>query len=69
MFTDEQLNKIITIHTARDHGFCLVGVKTHLISLGVNFKLFLRDGISVRDALKLNDCLANRLVETVTKEG
>lgn len=69
MFTDEQLNKIITIHTGRDHGFCLKGAKAHLESLGLNFKQVLRNGIPVREAVKLNDAMLNKLVEQLTKEG
>lgn len=68
MFTEEQLNKIITIHTCRDHGFCLVGARRHLESLGLDFKQVMKSGISVRDAVKLDDCLMNRLIEQVIKE-
>lgn len=69
MFTDEQLNKIITLHTCRDHGFCLEGIKTYVESLGFNFRQTIRSGIPVRDAIKLDDALLNRLVKQLIKEG
>jgi DNA-binding transcriptional MerR regulator len=69
MFTEEQLNRIITVHTCRDYGFCLSGSKQHIESLGLNFKECWKNGITVRDAVQLDDCLLNRLIDLVTKEG
>jgi len=69
MFTDEQLNKIITIHDCRDLGFCLTGSKQSIEGMGLNFKQFMKAGISVREAIALDNALVNRLIEQVTKEG
>jgi len=69
MFTDEQLNKVITFHTCVDNGFCFPGSRLHVEALGLNYRQCLKNGITVRDALQLDDCLMNRLIEIVTKEG
>jgi DNA-binding transcriptional MerR regulator len=69
MFTDEQLDRLITIHNCRDLGFCLEGSKQQIESLGLNFKQVMKTGILVRDAIPLNNALVNRLIEHVTKEG
>ena len=69
MFTEEQLNKRITIHDCRAMGFCLPGSKQLIESMGLNFKQILKTGMSVEEALLLDNALVNRIIAQVTKEG
>lgn len=59
----------ITINDARQSGFCVKGAKKWFDDRGMSFKDFLRDGMSMEDAMKLyeTDGIARKIIDDKAK--
>jgi hypothetical protein len=69
MLTDEQLDRVITLRDCQAVKFCMTGAKEHASKHGLDFHKLVREGITVREALALDDALFEMLVQHVIKEG
>lgn len=54
---------VITIGMCREAGFCGKGVKKFMDARGLDFAKFLKDGIPVEEAAKMNDAMVNKIIE------
>ncbi len=59
----------VTINDVRAVGFCVRGVKTHYESLGLDlsFRDFLKHGMDIEDAEKIEDAQVQRAVDHAKK--
>lgn len=55
----------ITITDVRDAGFCASGARRWFEAYGLDFRDFVKHGISAEDLLATNDSYADRVVEYV----
>jgi hypothetical protein len=55
---------IITVSDARRFGYCVGGIRSYLMANGINFLLFVKDGID-SDVLEASGAFGKRLVEHV----
>lgn len=64
---------MITINDCRAAGYCVVGVRRHCATVGIDFRELMRTGIPVEFAEKIDDAAVQRIVlkakERLAKNG
>ena len=53
---------MITINDCRAAGYCVVGVRRHCATVGIDFRELMRAGIPVDVAEKIDDAAVRRIV-------
>lgn len=57
-----------TAQDAKRHGFCISGVKKVAKKHNVDFRSFIKNGITVEELRSLNDPLANQFAQKIIED-
>jgi hypothetical protein len=52
----------VTINDCRAAGYCVIGVRRHCATLGLDFRLLARDGLPLEEVEHIEDAAAQRIV-------
>lgn len=63
------MSQRLTVQDIRAAGFCLHGVRRHCETLGVDFRHFVREGVPLEEAEKVDCALVQRAVEIAKARG